>query len=85
MYVLFKCIYSIYHLQVLRYVLLTHRLIFMQARGITDMSTLPRLNFVTPDEYAMLKHRPNKALIVWSWCVFSMLVLGFLCVLRASR
>ena len=55
--------------RMLRYILLTHRLIFMQARGVVKMDQLKKLHMLTDREAALLDGKPAKCMIAFSWCV----------------
>lgn len=52
---------------VIRYGLLAHKLIFLKARGINNLTSLIDEGLLTPDEVAFLNGRPAKAKIVWMW------------------
>jgi hypothetical protein len=55
--------------QVLRLCLLTHRLVFMKARGEVNLDPLVEEGLLLPYEKPLLDGRPAKAMVVWSWCV----------------
>ena len=55
--------------QILRYGLLCHKLIYMQARYEHDLAPLVEEGLLTEDEFELLDGRPAKAMIAWSWCV----------------
>lgn len=56
--------------QVLRYILATHRLIFLHARGIIDLSQMVKLRLLSTLEAKQLQDVPAKAMVVWSWYVY---------------
>lgn len=55
--------------QLMRFAMLSHRLVFMQARGEVDLSGLVAEGLILPHEIQLLQDRPAKAMIVWGWCV----------------
>jgi hypothetical protein len=49
--------------------MLSHRLVFMQARGEVELSALVKEGLLLEHEVELLEDRPSKAMIVWGWCV----------------
>eukprot|EP00928_Gymnodinium_smaydae_P015792 TRINITY_DN15864_c0_g2_i1.p1 TRINITY_DN15864_c0_g2~~TRINITY_DN15864_c0_g2_i1.p1 ORF type:complete len:395 (-),score=27.01 TRINITY_DN15864_c0_g2_i1:66-1250(-) len=53
--------------RVLRWGVLSHELVYKQARGDMDLKDLIESGLITVGEMHMLIHEPSKAQVIWSW------------------